>query len=339
MKYTPEDLLRDPSFQQWILDDDPQAALQWERWLTAHPEQRAVVEAAALLLRGPQFKKPAFDARKTDADWRRLQAQLQANAPQMRPLRRTSHRWAYRVAAAMVVLLTAVGAVWWIDYTSYERLATAFGERQEVVLPDGSRVVLNANSRLRYTKDWQQATAREVWLDGEAFFKVAKQPTPAGGIKFVVHTDDLDVEVLGTEFNVQKRARLTEVTLEEGRIRLELHAPEAEQEVVLQPGDQVAYHPDTRQLERRQLKAPEHISAWQQGQLVLDQKTLGEVAMTLEDHFGKQVVFADQSLSQVRLSGRYPLDDLDRLLEALSVSAQMDIAHDNQRIVFRPMHP
>lgn len=84
--------------------------------------------------------------------------------------------------------------------------ATQYGEQRVVELPDHSVVSLNANSTLRFRNDWSQAnTLREVWLDGEAFFSVQKQEGAAGPAKFIVHTNDLDVEVLGTRFNVSNR--------------------------------------------------------------------------------------------------------------------------------------
>src|SRR5699024_12530140 len=99
------------------------------------------------------------------------------------------------------------------------------GEIAEVILPDDSRVRVNANARLRYSRRWNSAENRMVSLEGEAFFEVKKDEVTQK--KFIVNAGDLKVEVLGTEFNVNTRhpgsypgqERTTKVILESGYVR------------------------------------------------------------------------------------------------------------------------
>jgi transmembrane sensor len=80
---------------------------------------------------------------------------------------------------------------------------TEYGKLKQVLLPDSSSIVLNANSKIEYDKNWSKGKRREVWLEGEAFFDVRhlNQDTTQVSTydQFVVHTEDLDVEVLGKQ--------------------------------------------------------------------------------------------------------------------------------------------
>jgi ferric-dicitrate binding protein FerR (iron transport regulator) len=116
----------------------------------------------------------------------------------------------YKYGAAVVLLFTSV---YYLTLNSETTLKTEFAQRQRFNLPDSSEVILNANSEISYTKeDWNRA--RNISLNGEAYFKVQK------GEKFTVHTTLGDISVLGTQFNVKKRAHYFEVKTYEGLVRV-----------------------------------------------------------------------------------------------------------------------
>ncbi|RDY60732.1 FecR family protein [Flagellimonas nanhaiensis] len=113
-----------------------------------------------------------------------------------------------RVAAVIAVLLA--GSYFYVS-TLDESVITGFAEHSEVTLPDNSEIFLNAGTKVSFSKkDWD--TKRNVSLEGEAFFKVAK------GKKFTVSTDHGTVTVLGTQFNVENREGFFEVTCYEGLV-------------------------------------------------------------------------------------------------------------------------
>src|SRR5690606_33990185 len=116
----------------------------------------------------------------------------------------------FKLAAAIALLI--VGSYFYLDNMG-ESVATGFAERSELRLPDSSEVFLNADSRISYNeKKWDRN--REVVLDGEAFFKVAK------GERFTVSTVHGPVSVLGTHFNVEAREDYFEVSCFEGLVRV-----------------------------------------------------------------------------------------------------------------------
>ena len=113
-----------------------------------------------------------------------------------------------RVAAAVALLI--IGSYFYLN-TLNENVTTQYAENKEVVLPDASEIILNADSEISYSeKKWDKE--RNVTLEGEAFFKVAK------GKRFTVSTDDGVVAVLGTQFNVENRKGFFEVTCFEGLV-------------------------------------------------------------------------------------------------------------------------
>src|SRR5690606_18122735 len=129
----------------------------------------------------------------------------------------TQQNW-YRIAAVFAGLLLVSALLLWVYRTSDTTYTTAFGEVKTILLPDSSEIILNANSTLSYATHWNKSKAREVFLSGEAFFKVQEKPVASGYAKFVVHTGNLDIEVLGTQFNVHHRRNKTQVVLNSGKV-------------------------------------------------------------------------------------------------------------------------
>jgi len=126
---------------------------------------------------------------------------------------------------------------------------THHGEKQKIILPDGSRVFLNSNSTLAYNHDWKDSEKRKVRLSGEAFFQVREKAHKGRKVKFVVMTKNIEVEVVGTEFDVNTRNEQTQVFLNSGRVNLKI--PEKQQTVPMHPGEIMEYDPATGRLINR----------------------------------------------------------------------------------------
>ena len=150
-----------------------------------------------------------LDQRQIEAGWERLVRQTSIRSDENRTAGRTSDRTplrrmartALRYAAVALIALSAGFAmsrhVVLHRAAGYNEVAAEAKNHSEVVLSDGTRVTLNASSRLRYPTSFD-GSAREVWLDGEAYFDVSRDPRKP----FVVHTERQRIRVLGTSFNV-----------------------------------------------------------------------------------------------------------------------------------------
>lgn len=212
-----------------------------------------------------------------------------------------NRRWMFWMAAAGWVGLMAVG---WLlrDTIQYETHATGFGETQSMELADGSRVTLNSNSSLRVPRWGFGRKTREVFLTGEASFSVIHTRDHR---RFVVHANDaLEVDVLGTEFNVFARARGTKVALVEGKVRLRYRDGALLKNLTMKPGDFVTRDSSGK----TSLINTEHAQnylAWQSHRYVLEKATMREVCQLFEDNFGITVRIPDSTLAMHTISGSF----------------------------------
>lgn len=208
-----------------------------------------------------------------------------------------------RAAGAAVTVLVAVAAfaLWWQQPVD---VRTSVGEQTTVTLPDGSTVALNGGSTLRYTRDFAvfpglEADTRSVQLEGEAFFSVRKGDRP-----FSVRTPNAQVDVLGTTFSVrtgrQGDAPMTEVVLEEGRLRLrggDIRSPEASRSDARAHRSVILDAPGARSRIQGEKAAPaapdvidlKYAAAWRTGGFAAQDRPLPSILRDLEAQFGKDV--------------------------------------------------
>ncbi|MCF0054788.1 FecR family protein [Dyadobacter sp. CY356] len=229
------------------------------------------------------------------------------------------------VAAAISILIVSVGIGWWSSRS--ERYQTAYGEIRKLTLEDGSQVTLNANSVMRIGDKLAENAVREVWLEGEAYFDIAKRK----GAKFIVHTSKADVEVLGTEFNVTTRRQNTKVMLHEGKVKL--HAPNAPA-IMMKPGD-LATVGDQKQPIKVRVVRPELYDSWKESMYILDDKPVGEIAEMLQDNYGIRVTFSDTSFLNKRLKGKLSLTSTSDFVTNLATILDLEVEKKEDTYLFK----
>ncbi len=193
------------------------------------------------------------------------------------------------------------------------------GMRSSIVLSDGSKIWLNADSRLDYPKIFEGKT-REVYLSGEAFFEVTKNPSHP----FIIHLDNGTVKVLGTSFNIKayKDSRTIETSVATGRVAF---IPAKKNERVkkdttfLTRDVKAIYTIATGQISTLATKSDDD-KAWTNGKLIFRALTFGQIAIELERAFGKKVVFTDKDVKNYRLTGSFENNSPDEILYYLSLS-------------------
>lgn len=239
-------------------------------------------------------------------------------------------RWA---AVLVGALLMATAAFYGYQQLYLKDLIhqTAFGKMATFTLPDSSVITLNGNSHLRYAPRWADNQTREVWLDGEGFFRVTHQRNHE---RFVVHLPNkLNIEVLGTQFNVMARENRAKVVLNNGKIRLDV-GEQAKDKLVMRPGDLFYADVKAKVYYRKRVDAAAQ-SAWQTGKLTFDGTTLQEVAQMLEDTYGVTVVIGDPDLRQQTLSGTIPNQSMQTILNGLSTLFDLHITQHANRIIIQ----
>jgi ferric-dicitrate binding protein FerR (iron transport regulator) len=242
-------------------------------------------------------------------------------------------QWWY--VAAVFVGLCISSFIGWKTFIGTDRIeyVTAFGETRALVLPDGSQVMLNGNTRLSYNEEWAAQGTREVWLSGEAYFSVQKSPDKAHA-RFIVHTEKLDVEVLGTQFNVSGRKNATQVVLNEGEVKVNPGKSANVPSLIMKPGELVEYS-GTRQPIIRKVVNPQIYSSWKFKRMVFEETTMKEIAARIEATYGYRVLFADTDLASRRLTGTIPSDNIDVLLLTLSKLFNLDIRKDQNQLFIK----
>ena len=341
--YTAHQLAQDERFQAWVLHPTPADQLFWERWLEDHPHRRAEVAQARTLLLGWHFEEPSVSTE--EIAQLRLKVMQQVTGEPAGQSWVPIRLWSYgRVAASVTVIFTILALLYWFtrpaqDWVTYQ---TQYGEVKTLFLPDGSEVTLNANSQLRFPKNWDALESRNVWLEGEAYFRVNKQVLPTADIhldsvslrKFLVNANELEIAVVGTQFNVYARAAKTEVVLDEGIVLVNVDSTrhQASPSRRMQPGEKVTY--EQQQLSQERVNADQY-TAWRKRQLVFDAVPLHQVAQTIEETYGVEVVFASPSLAQQTFTGTVPSSNLNILLEALTGIYHLQIIRQDDQLMIQ----
>jgi transmembrane sensor len=349
--YNVEDFILDENFQQWIKQPDAKSNAFWEVWLLQHPEKIDLIQEAKEILYSELSQLMAVPSeRLSERDvnllWNRIhKIAFLPNCeapPQMTdeiaielerytiiPPRRS---WFAIAASIILVTVSLSGALYWLlnDFR-FDVITTNYGETKNLILPDGSHVILNSNSSIRYAKNWKAMSERCVWLEGEAFFNVVKRNNSTQP-KFVVHTVDLELEVLGTQFNVQKRDAHTNVTLQEGKIKLDLNNSTLRENITMAPGDQVSFSTITKKVIRKNVKT-QTFTSWTKQIWTLDNTTLADVAKRIETIYGKEVIVVDAELYSETISGALPAKDFNKLLEVISTLYDVQIKIDDNTII------
>lgn len=221
-------------------------------------------------------------------------------------LRRIAVR-AAAVAAVAVILLA--GGVTTVSLS--KRLAqpltviTHLGERSQVVLPDGTKVWLNSASSVEYVAPFF-SRERRVKMDGEAYFEVQHDSQAP----FVVSTNGLDIEVLGTRFNIRNDDndhRITTVLLE-GAVKAYASGCE-EAAVRLRPSQQLVFDTRTGAMRLTDEPSADRSINWIDGRFCFEHNTFGEIVAELKRYYNVDIRFMDQALRSERFSGDFRVED------------------------------
>ncbi len=203
------------------------------------------------------------------------------------------------------------------------------GGEYELVLADGTRVYLNAESELRYPVQFL-GDRREVKLTGEAYFEVAKDPQKP----FVVKTTGMNVEVLGTSFNLNAYGNTEKIltTLVEGSIKINIAA--SQETRLLQPDEQASVDLKSGLTEVRTVDVSLYTD-WKNGRLNFFDNRLEDIMITLTRWYSAEVIYRSPSVKDFRFSGslnRY--GDIRQILDILSSTGKVKIEIKGNTILF-----
>jgi transmembrane sensor len=211
-------------------------------------------------------------------------------------------------------------------------IVTPSGSRNTITLGDGSRVTLNAGSRLRWAQDFG-AASRDVYLDGEAYFVATHDPARP----FRVHARDAVAHDLGTRFTVRAYPELpnVEVVVAEGAVSLRHDRPAADSAILAtgQLGRLGASGPPTVESN----VAIERWTAWTGGAFVLDGLTLTEAIPQLERWYDAKITVTDPRLAERHISARFHDETLPQMLDALALALGARWQQSGRNVTIAPI--
>lgn len=206
--------------------------------------------------------------------------------------------------------------------------ATPRGGTYQVTLPDGTKVWLNAASKLEFPSTFNKALERVVKLDGEAYFEVARVTNLQRRVPFIVQTARQTVEVLGTHFNINSYTDESSIktTLLEGSVRV----AGAPGNVILKPGEQAVL---TNSIAVKQVDVNSVVD-WKNGEFSFESEPLGNIMRKVQRWYDVQVVYEQPSLENIKFSGTISrFEHVSKLLGILQTTRKVDFKIENKKII------
>lgn len=332
--YTLQDFLDDDDFLRFVISPSITDTNFWQSFTALYPGQREIVDEASKIILAYRKQDVFTNEANQQKVWERIETTLQDKGAIKQKIFYLNR---FLRIAAMVLLVSSAGvAFWMIKYNSKNEVVTAFGELRTVTLPDNSVVILNGNSKLTYSNNWDKQS-REVWISGEGFFNVKHLNKDPRHIKtterFIVHCNDVNIEVLGTSFNVRNRHNKTNIGLVSGKIRLEYldSVLKNNRLLVMKPGDYVEYA-QKHLVAQKKLAVPEKLTEWTNHQLSFNNATLAQISEIMTDDYGYHIDFSNPDLAGLKIEGEISVSNVEELLETISTTLSVKITRSDKNI-------
>ncbi|MFT3703705.1 MAG: DUF4974 domain-containing protein [Agriterribacter sp.] len=356
-----ESLLADESFINYCLGRNAQDVLRWKRFIEDHPGELNRIEDLKMMVLLTSSNVHEIELKNQIA---LLNEKIEFSEGLIEPTKsvpsiNNNRRWWMIAAAACFV--TICGLAWYfIDQhnasapvSPVPTFATKPTQKKSFILPDGSTVILNAESSITLAPDFGQ-TSRRLTLTGEAFFDV----THDAAKPFIVETERMNVKVLGTAFNV--KAYSTDAVYETSLLRgsVELSVKGESKTLMLHPNQKYVLANTTAQENKPSLKSQQRIAtiektneeglqplkiirkdtsivevSWTENKLAFADEPLSEVAKKLERWYGVKIVITDPGIANTAYNGSFRNEDIINVLSALQFSKPFTFQKQNDEII------
>jgi transmembrane sensor len=278
-----------------------------------------------------------------DQEWQRLKSRtgIREQYPRLASSEASSvFKKMLRIAAILIIGVgLGVSMLYIIDRSrpaafTDQSIQVPFGSKVNLVLPDGTKVTLNAGSLLVYGSGFGKRT-RDVRLVGEGYFDVAKNTkTP-----FRVKTAEVTVTAHGTVFNVKSypEERVVETTLVEGSISVQLNSSPSNK-IKLKPNEQVLlYKSESENNEQEKVLVTKGIdpllyTSWTSDRLVIRSEPMERLAVSLERRYNVKIDFSDESIKNIRFTGTIENETIEQVFTAIKISSDIDFRVDGRNI-------
>lgn len=309
-------------------------------WLQASPEHEQVFAEAEALWQNTTAPEPAYVPAFEDF-WQKIEARLDeeeapAHARVIRLNRQTAGQikaWVFddkrklRWMAAAAVLLIMIGSAALyenlVNGNALQTCSTQNAQRLRVLLPDGSQVELNAVSEIKFSKSFADSI-RLVMFSGHGYFEVTPDRRP-----FIVQTENAQVRVLGTKFDLKSRRRKTQLVVEEGVVALRSAAAAAESSVILR-GNEMSLCLDYLPPQNPERVNAAHWLGWLRNKFVFEKMPLQEAVEELQRFYDFEIRLADPELGKLTITGEFEQEPLEEILSVICRALNLKYRHDGR---------
>jgi ferric-dicitrate binding protein FerR (iron transport regulator) len=333
-KYKLLDFLMDESFQNWVKQSDSDDSKFWESWLIDHPDKKEDAEEAKAMLNSVHFKDKGFSKQEMSDLWDDIRMKS-IGSDDWSVYGSKIGIWKYLKVAA-VLLPFIVAAVLFVFYRTapVEEIAdhapdiiqkvNPKGQKLTTFLSDGSKVILNADSKITFSKPLGEKE-RVVTLQGEAFFDI----TPDANRPFIVKSGSMETTVLGTSFNVKAYPEENQITVavKSGRVSVENKGERLRKEdiksFVLSPDQMVTYTKSDQQTVVSEFDMQE-IFGWSEGILYFNNASIEEFVKKVERWYGVDVILERTRPIAKGITGVYKDETLEEILMGHKEASEFD---------------
>lgn len=351
--YSVRDFLEDDAFRNWVQSPTDESNAFWQKILDGYPQKSAeVAQARHLLLTLSDQATAGFGSEDQQKQILR-NIRMQMNQENGHPVRKL-HVWPYWSAAASIILLLGV---WFFakpnqkthSYNSNiadsrQRLVekvNTLGIPMSIVFADGSKVRLAPASRLSFPEHFNEGDKREVYLSGEAFFEVAKNPERP----FFVYSNELVTKVLGTSFNIKAYEQDQDIVVNvtSGKVAVSI-AEDAKpstasgegkvQDLLLLPNQQAVLSRKEAELVRSLVKEPVLVRAnAAQKEFVFTRTSVNEVFETLKTAYSVPIIYDAALFARCELSADLTTESLYEKLDVICRSVEATYKSEDGQII------
>nr|WP_299071030.1 FecR domain-containing protein [uncultured Allomuricauda sp.] len=219
-----------------------------------------------------------------------------------------------------------------VEEMVFNTLKVPYGKTFKLQLSDGTKAHLNAGSSIKYPIKFLKGQDRQIFITGEAYLDVAKNPLQP----FIVNANNLNVRVLGTQFNVNAypEDEITEIVLVEGSVGLYSNsvAYDSQKSTILEPGFQAKYDKSTEQISTEEVITDIYTS-WMKGELVFRNMSFKNIMKKLERHYDIKIVMNNKELSDKIFNASFGNEPLSKVLEGLKENYNIEYSLINNELI------
>jgi transmembrane sensor len=346
--FTSEDFAKDAFFIRWVKNPDAESDWFWNAFMQDHPGLVPAIEEAREIVSLFDFQTDNL----SDDEFLSMRSQLVMAIHAEKENRSAFHtrnqrkqnrrrRW-LKAAAAVAIPLLCLGfydfyrqndlyLVTGNDETKTEYRANPKGQKSVLLLEDGTKVWLNTDSRLSYAKDFSSGETRNVHLEGEAFFEVASNPAKP----FIVHTSALNIQVLGTAFNVKayQEEKTIETTLVHGKVCIK-PLQGKRRDIILVPNQKAIFTKALNSINVEDVNTASS-GAWRKDQLVFDEVPFDNVILELERWYSIKIHIKGKGKLNCKLTADMRNESIEDFLDLLQGTHKIEYSIEGSDVFIK----